>query len=259
LINVEGTVDYVIHGASITDPKNYQTNPIETITLNFFGTYNLLQFAKSKNAKFLLLSSTEVYGNLDHKSPIKETELGYINLQDPRSSYNEGKRSSESLCAAFHSQYNLDVLIARLSRTYGPTVKFSDTKAISQFIFASINNENIVLKSKGLQEYSFVHVADAIQGIFLLLKKGKSNEAYNITHPDRYKLHQIASIISLISGTKLIYDFKLEPKLSYSRTDFAIQNIDKIISLGFLPQYTTFLGLKSTIEILNSIKSKNKY
>jgi nucleoside-diphosphate-sugar epimerase len=252
-IAIPSSVDFVIHGASTTDPKSYQSNPVETMTLNFIGTYLMLELAKAKNAKFLLLSSTEVYGQLSNDKPITEDELGYIHLQDPRSSYNEGKRAAETLGAAYGHQHQVHVINARLSRVYGPTLKLSDTKAFSQFLFAALNKQPIVLKSEGLQQFSYIYVADAVQGIMLLLDKGESNQAYNLAHDEVLTLKDIASLIASLGKVKLTQNIQQDKNVSYSKTMYAIQSITKIKKLGFLPRINLKAGIKRTLNLLKKM------
>ncbi len=252
-ITIPLSVDYVIHGASTTDPKSYQSNPVETMTLNFIGTYHMLELAKVKKAKFLMLSSTEVYGQVLHDHPITENELGYIHLQDPRSSYNEGKRAAETLGASYAHQHHVHVMNVRLSRVYGPTLKLTDTKALSQFLFAALAKKPIVLKSEGLQKFSYIYVADAVQGIITLLDKGKSNEAYNLAHDEVLSLKDIASLIASIGKVKLIQQLQDDTRVSYSKTVYAIQSIEKIKGIGFLPRINLKNGIKRTLNLLKKM------
>jgi|688.fasta_scaffold08098_11 nucleoside-diphosphate-sugar epimerase len=252
-LSISSKVDFVIHGASTTDPKSYQSNPVETMTLNFVGTYHMLELAKQKKAKFLLLSSTEVYGQLPHQNPILENELGYLNLQDPRSSYNEGKRAAETLCASFYHQHQVPVVIARLSRVYGPTLKLTDTKAFSQFLMAAAHKQPIVLKSEGLQKFSYLYVADAVQGLLLLLQQGQSNEAYNLAHPEVFTLKEIATLMAKIAKVPLKMEISQQPQLAYSKTVYAIQSVNKILTLGFQARIGFKEGIKRTLALLKKM------
>lgn len=249
-IHLAQSIDYVVHGASTTDPKSYQSNPVETMTLNFMGAYHMLELAKQKKAKFLLLSSTEVYGQLKSEKPIQEGELGYLNLQDSRSSYNEGKRAAETLAAAYAHQHQVHVVNARLSRVYGPTVKLTDTKALSQFILAAIHKKPIILKSEGLQKFSYIHVADAVRALLLLLDRGENNQSYNIAHDEILNLKEIATLVARLAKVKFIQDIQQDSTMAYSKTTYAIQAIDKIKKLGFTPKINLEQGLKSTLRLI---------
>ena len=150
-------IDYVIHAASNTHPVAYASDPIGTITANVFGTQYLLDYAKEADCKrFVFLSSVEIYGeNRGDTDKFTEDYLGYIDCNTMRAGYPESKRTGEALCQAYRKQMEMDVVIPRLSRVYGPTMLMSDTKALSQFILKSVKQEDIVLKSEGTQEFSY--------------------------------------------------------------------------------------------------------
>ena len=143
-------IDYVIHAASNTHPVAYASDPIGTITANVFGTQYLLDYAKEADCKrFVFLSSVEIYGeNRGDTDKFTEDYLGYIDCNTMRAGYPESKRTGEALCQAYRKQMEMDVVIPRLSRVYGPTMLMSDTKALSQFILKSVKQEDIVLKSE---------------------------------------------------------------------------------------------------------------
>lgn len=180
--NVGEDVDYVLHLASNTHPKQYAEDPVGTITTNVFGCHNLLQIASEKNARFVLASSVEIYGQ-GSETPMAEDYCGYIDCNQARSGYNESKRVCESLCQSYRQQFGTDVVIARLSRLFGPDPK-TDTKAMSQFMDKAVANEDIVLKSKGNQRYSYCYVSDAVSALFTIMLKGTDGEAYNVSADD---------------------------------------------------------------------------
>lgn len=169
------TIDYIIHLASYTHPKAYSTYPIETITTNVIGTKNLLDFAlKHNNKRFVFASSVEVYGeNKGDTEKFNEDYLGYINCNTLRAGYPEAKRVGEALCQAYIKQEKMDIVIPRIARVWGPTMLMNDSKALSQFIKNGINKENIVLKSKGNQYFSYIYVADVVSRNFKSYAKWK--------------------------------------------------------------------------------------
>ena len=169
-------VDYVIHMASNTHPLQYSTDPIGTITTNIIGLRNMLEFAVDHHAmRFAFASSNEIYGeNRGDTELFDENYCGYINCNTTRAGYPESKRCGEALCQAYKAQKCLDVVIPRLTRTYGPTMRMSDTKAISQFIKKGINREDIILKSAGNQFYSYQYVADSVSGLLTVLLCGEN-------------------------------------------------------------------------------------
>ena len=168
-----GTIDYVLHMASNTHPMQYSTDPIGTITTNIIGVQNMLDFAVEHHAtRFAFTSSNEIYGeNRGDVELFAEDYCGYINSNTMRAGYPESKRCGEALCQAYKAQKGLDTVIPRPTRSYGPTMLMSDTKAISQFIRKGIVGEDIVLKSSGIQYYSYTYVADAVSGLLYVLLK----------------------------------------------------------------------------------------
>ena len=159
--------DYVIHAASNTHPKAYSTDPVGTILTNITGTKNMLDLARGAGCRrFIFSSSVEVYGeNRGDTEYFDETYCGYIDCNTLRAGYPESKRAGEALCQAYIKAYDMDIVIPRFSRTYGPTLLSTDTKAISQFIHKGVAGEDIVLKSEGTQNYSYSYVADAVSGL----------------------------------------------------------------------------------------------
>ena len=254
-----GKVDYILHLASNTHPVQYATDPIGTIITNIVGLQNLLQFAvKHHTARFGFASSNEIYGeNRGDVEFFDENYCGYINANTLRAGYPESKRCGEALCQAYKSQKNLDVVIMRLTRSYGPTMLMSDTKAISQFIKKAITGEDIVLKSAGTQLYSYTYVADAVSGLFTILLNGENGEAYNIAeeHGDII-LKDLAALIAKHSGRKVIFktpDF-IEAS-GYSAATKARLDGHKLMKLGWRPYYDIETGIERTLTILKAIKA----
>ena len=161
-LELNAPVDYIIHGASNTHPIAYSTEPINTILLSVLGTKSILDFASSHNVKrTLFLSTVEIYGeNRGDVETFKEDYCGYIDCNTLRAGYPEGKRAAEALCQAYIKEKNTDVVTARCCRVYGPTMGNDDSKAIAQFIRNAVKHENIILKSKGDQQYSYCYAAD---------------------------------------------------------------------------------------------------
>lgn len=239
-------LDYILHLASNTHPKQYSEDPVGTITTNVFGAYNLLSLAKVYGSRFFLASSVEIYGDGNGK-PIDENFCGYINCNTSRAGYNESKRVTESLCQSFKQQYGTDCVIARLARIYGADKK-NDTKAMSQFISDAVNHRDIVLKSDGKQRYSYLYIVDAITGILKILLEGKSGEAYNIAPDDDGKtLGDYAGFIAGYSGTKAVYDFV--GQAGSSNAVYAILDNTKLKEIGWSAKFDVESGLARTIEI----------
>ncbi len=253
-INIDGNVDYVLHLASLTDPYNYANHPIEIMMTNFLGTKNLLDLAKNKKAKFFLSSSNEVYGISDKKL-LKEDDYGYINILDPRSCYNESKKAAETLCSCYKKEFNLDIVIARFSRVYGPTMKLEDTKVLSQFIVKVLNNEDIVLKSDGKQLFNYTYVGDIAIAMLILLEQNHNSLTYNVNNSDLIALKDIASFLANLSSKKVIFEIPdAQEKAGYSRALVSSLNPEKFESeFKFKLDTLLFDGLKRTLFILKEI------
>lgn len=251
------TIDYVLHMASNTHPLQYSTDPIGTITTNVIGVQNMLDFAVAHNAtRFAFTSSNEIYGeNRGDVELFGEDYCGYINCNTMRAGYPESKRCGEALCQAYKAQKGLDVVIPRPTRSYGPTMLMSDTKAISQFIRKGIAAEDIVLKSAGTQYYSYTYVADAVSGLLYVLLKGESGEAYNIADErSDIMLKDLAAIIAEIAGKKVVFEIPDAVEAAgYSTATKARLDGSKLMKLGWSAKYDIKSGMERTISILKSL------
>ncbi len=250
-------IHYVLHMASNTHPFQYATDPIGTITTNIIGVQNMLDFAVQHDAsRFMFISSNEIYGeNRGDIELFKEDYCGYIDCNTLRAGYPESKRCSEALCQAYKSQKNLDVGIARPTGSYGPTMLFSDTKAISQFIKKGLANEDIVLKSEGKQFYSYTYAADAVSGILTILLKGENGEAYNIAdQASDISLRDLAELIAGIKGRKVVFELSDETETAgYSKATKARLSGDKLKKLGWKADYTIQSGIERTFQVFTEL------
>lgn len=253
-------IDYILHLASNTHPMLYATDPIGTITTNIIGLQNLLEFAAARRCeRFIFASSNEVYGeNRGDAELFDEDYCGYINCNTLRAGYPESKRCGEALCQAYKSQKGLDVCVARLTRSYGPTMIMSDTKAVSQFIKKGVAGEDIVLKSEGTQYYSYTYTADAASGLLWILLAGESGEAYNIADiSGDITLKDLASIIAEMNGKKVVFELPDAVEAAgYSRATKARLDGSKIRALGWKPMYNIKTGMERTVKILRSINGE---
>ena len=244
-------VDYVLHLASNTHPRAYSTDPIGTVTANVMGTYQLLEFASTHSAKrFLFASSVEIYGeNRGDVRAFTENYCGYINSNTLRAGYPESKRAGEALCQAYIKQKGLDIVIPRLSRTYGPTLLPTDSKALSQFLHNGIAGEDIVLKSEGKQLYSYCYAADAVSGLIWCLLYGACGEAYNISNPKSdVTLRELAQLIADECGTKVVFDLPDEvERQGYSTATIAVMDSAKLNKLNWKARYDIRSGIERTI------------
>ena len=249
-------VSYVLHMASNTHPMQYATDPIGTITTNIIGLQHMLDFAvEHRSERFAFTSSNEIYGeNRGDVELFKEDYCGYIDSNTLRAGYPESKRCGEALCQAYKSQKGLDIVIPRPTRSYGPTMLMSDTKAISQFIKKGIRGEDIVLKSAGTQYYSYTYVADTVSGLLTILLKGVNGEAYNIADEQSdIMLKELAKIIAVQVGKKVINDLPdKEEALGYSKATKARLNGEKLKQLGWKARFDIETGIDRTLNILMS-------
>ena len=249
--------DFIIHAASNSQNKLFASDPVNTIMANILGSHNLLEFAvKTKAERFVFVSSGDLYGKpLNEDDVFDENYCGYINCNTLRAGYPEAKRAGEALCQAYISKYNLDVVIARPCRIYGPTMRLDDSKAMSEFIMNGVRGEDIVLKSQGLPRFSYCYGADCVSGILYCLLKGACGEAYNVSDSsDILSLREIAEYVSSLAGKKVIFQLpsELQAKGFLKVLKVVLAN-DKLRALGWSPKDDTRSGVKKTVEILKTI------
>lgn len=255
--DILGNVDYAIHAASNTHPIAYSLDPIGTITTNIFGTYYLLDCLKQQNnCKVLFISSVEIYGeNYSDKEAFSEKDLGYIDCNTLRAGYPESKRTSEALCHAYISKYNMNIVIARLCRVFGPTMLKSDSKALSQFIHKAVGGEDIILKSSGEQFYSYIYVFDAVSSLLTILLNGETGEAYNVADKNsNITLLELAEKLASIVNKKIKFELPdaIEKK-GFSKATKAILDSEKISALGWYALNGIHNNLLQCIQIMKGL------
>ena len=236
--------DAVINFASIASPIHYSTYKIETLLVGSYGTFNLLEFARKNKAKFLMASTSEVYGNA-LVTPQKETYWGNVNPIGARSMYDESKRFSEALIMSYHTVYGLDTKIVRIFNTYGPKMNINDGRAVPQFIYQALRNIPITVFGKGTQTRSFCYVSDLISGIYKLLMS-KENEPVNIGNPNEVTIKQIAQTIIKLTNSKSKIVYKPLPSDDPVRRRPDISKAKKV--LKWEPKIPLEEGLKKTIS-----------
>ena len=193
-------IDNIWHLACPASPIHYQFNPIKTTKTSFMGTYNMLGLAKRVGAKFLLASTSEVYGDPE-EHPQKESYKGSVNTTGIRSCYDEGKRIAETLCSDYQRIHGVDVRIMRIFNTYGPKMRADDGRVISNFIVQALKKEKITIYGDGYQTRSFCYVDDLIDGMILLMDSDYQNPV-NIGNPNEFSIKELATLIKELINPK---------------------------------------------------------
>jgi len=246
-----GGVDCVIHAASPASPKDYYDNPIETLDVGSIGSRNLLELARANNARYLVTSTSECYGDpLEH--PQVETYWGNVNPVGPRSCYDESKRFAEAITMAYHRKYGLRTNIARIFNTYGPRMKLNDGRVVPQFMDQALNGKPITIYGDGLQTRSFCYVSDLVRGLFLL---SQSDERYpvNLGNPIELTMLEFAERIQRITATDSKIAHEPLPQDDPKRRRPDISKAKAI--LGWEPQVSLEDGLKQTVAYFQSLQA----
>jgi dTDP-glucose 4,6-dehydratase len=205
-VHVPGHLDYILHFASPASPIDYLKMPIQTLKVGSLGTHNLLGLAKAKNARILVASTSEVYGDpLVH--PQNEDYWGNVNPIGPRGVYDEAKRFQESITMAYHTYHRLETRIVRIFNTYGPRMRLNDGRVLPNFFYQALTGKDLTVYGDGSQTRSFCYVEDLVDGIYKLLL---SDYVYpvNLGNPDEITIRQFAEEIIKLTGTtqKVIYE-----------------------------------------------------
>jgi dTDP-glucose 4,6-dehydratase len=208
-IYVDGPVDVVLHWASPASPIDYLEWPIPTLKVGALGTHKALGLAKAKGARFVLASTSEVYGDpLEH--PQKETYWGNVNPVGPRGVYDEAKRFAEAITMAYHRYHGLDAKIVRIFNTYGPRMRIKDGRAVPTFIAQALRGEDVTIFGSGSQTRSFCYISDLVRGI-LALMMSDLNDPVNIGNPHEMSIEDMARLIIKMTGSSSRVVFKPLP------------------------------------------------
>lgn len=242
-IHVAGDIDFVVHLASPASPVDYLELPIQTLKVNSLGTHNTLGLATVKNAKYLLASTSEVYGDPEvHPQP--ETYWGNVNPIGPRGVYDESKRFAEALTMAYHKMHRLDTRIIRIFNCYGPRLRLDDGRVISNFIRQSLEGEPLTVYGEGNQTRSFQYVSDLVDGIVRTMNSDH-HLPINLGNPQEKTVGEIAELIKQLTGTRSEIVFKELPVDDPRRR---LPDITKARELlGWTPKTELVDGLKQTI------------
>lgn len=235
---LNGDLEYIIHGACPTDSSFMVSSPVEVIKASVLGTMNLLEFAKEKKATFLFLSSMESYGEVKTEAPLDEDNLGYINPLILRNCYPESKRMCEMIVNSYSKEYGINAKSIRLAQTFGPGIDYDDKRVFAMMARSAIEGTDIVLKTKGESKHPYLYVTDAVAAIFTVLFNGKSGMVYNAANPATYcSIYEMGEMVSVEFGkgrckVKVKYsDIDIYPNTTYLNLD-----ISKILTLGWKPK-----------------------
>ncbi|MBA7507782.1 UDP-glucose 4-epimerase [subsurface metagenome] len=245
-LEIEEKIDHIFHLASRPSPADFEEYSIDILLTNAVGTCNMLELARKDDARFLLASSSEVYGD-PKVHPQPEDYWGNVNPLGSRSVYDEGKRYAESLTAAYHRRYGLDVRTARIFNTYGPRMRPDDGRVISNFIVQALRGESITVYGDGSQTRSFCYVSDMVEGLKkLMFLDDLSGEVVNLGNPDEITILEVAELVKKLTGSNSKITFVPLPKDDPKRRNPDISKAKEM--LGWTPKVGLEDGLLKTIS-----------
>lgn len=242
-------VDYVFHLASPASVIDYQQFPEETALVNTVGTRNMLQFTKKDHqTRFLYASTSEIYGDpVEH--PQTENYWGNVNPVGVRACYDESKRWGEMITMLYFRKYHMDTRIIRIFNTYGPKMRSTDGRVVSNFINQAIQGSDITVYGSGNQTRSFCYVSDLVDGIITVMFKGKISEVYNVGNPEEYSMNELANRIKIVTNSNSLIRYCSLPEDDPEKRK---PDISKIKRLGWKPKINLAEGLEKTIEYYRS-------
>jgi dTDP-glucose 4,6-dehydratase len=254
-VHVPGPIDHILHFASPASPIDYLKMPIQTLKVGSLGTHNLLGFAKAKNARIMVASTSEVYGDpLVH--PQTEEYWGNVNPVGPRGVYDEAKRFQEAITMAYHNYHKLDTRIVRIFNTYGPRMRLNDGRALPAFIGQALRGEDLTVFGNGMQTRSFCYVDDLIEGIFRLQFSSYSLPL-NLGNPEEVTIKEFAEEIIALTGSANKITFCPLPKDDPRQRKPDISKAKAI--LNWEPKISRKEGLKKTLDYFRSLTKEELY
>jgi dTDP-glucose 4,6-dehydratase len=245
-IDVDEPVDAVFHLAALASPIDYLRQPLHSLRVGSYGTHNALGLAKFKRARFLLASTSEVYGD-PHVHPQPETYWGNVNPIGPRGVYDEAKRYAEAMTMAYHGQQGVDTAIVRIFNTYGPRMRSYDGRAVPNFVRQALAGEPLTVYGDGSQTRSFCYVDDLMRGLFLLAQSGE-HQPVNIGNPEEFTLLELAEAVLRVTGSSSDLVFEALPVDDPQQRRPDITRAKQI--LGWEPQVKLEEGLQRMIAAL---------
>ena len=242
-IDIKGKVDFVLHFASLASPEDYLEFPIQTLKVGSLGTHNALGLAKVKKAKFLLASTSEIYGDPKiHPQP--ESYWGHVNPIGVRGCYDESKRFAEAVTMAYHRVHKLNTGIVRIFNTYGARMRKDDGRVVPNFICQALRNKPLTVYGKGTQSRSFCFIDDLVEGIVRLMRV-TFNEPVNLGNPDEFTISELARLVLKLTGSKSRVVYKRLPQDDPRQRQPDIKRAKEL--LHWVPRVKLEEGLKKTI------------
>jgi len=254
-VHIPGELDYILHFASPASPIDYLKIPIQTLKVGAMGTHNLLGLARAKGARFMIASTSEVYGDpLVH--PQTEEYWGHVNPIGPRGCYDEAKRYQEAITMAYHTYHNLETRIVRIFNTYGPRMRLNDGRVLPAFIGQALRGEDITIFGDGSQTRSFCYVADLVEGIYRLLMSDYALPV-NIGNPSEITIKEFAEEIIKLTGTTQKVVYHDLPKDDPKQRQPDITKAREI--LGWEPKVARAEGLKITYDYFRNLPKERLF
>jgi len=242
-IDIPGKVDYVFHLASLASPNDYLQYPIQTLKVGSLGTHNALGLAKEKKARFILASTSEIYGDpLVHPQP--ESYWGHVNCVGVRGCYDESKRFAEAISMAYHRIHQVEIRIARIFNTYGPRMRMDDGRVVPNFIYQALHNQPLTVYGRGNQTRSFCYIDDLVEGLYKLMRSNL-NQPVNLGNPCEFTILRFAKMVIQLTKSKSKVIFMPLPEDDPRQRRPDISKAKKM--LKWQPKVQLEAGLQKTI------------
>lgn len=257
-LKIDEPVNYVLHGANPTASLYFVNNPVETITTAVLGTKRMLELAREKNVEgFIYLSTMEVYGDSHNGERITESDLGTFDPTVARNSYPLSKLMCENLCCSYCKEYGLPVHVARLTQTFGPGVEYSDKRVFAEFARCAIEKKNIVLKTKGETERSYLYTDDAVSALLLIMVNGADGEVYTVANEATYcSIYEMAQLVAQDNGIEVVIEETDITKFGYANTLHMNLDTARLQNLGWSAATDLREMFKNLIEYMKQVSEK---
>lgn len=249
-ILIDEKIDYIFHFASSANPKSILEDPVGIIQANTLGTINVCQFAVKNNALVFFASTREIYGKIEGKEFVKESDMGICDCIEDRACYPESKRISETICKSYNLQYKMKYQICRIAHVYGPGMNIdNDGRIMSDIISDIVNNRNIILKSDGSAQRAFCYLSDAVRAIFLILLNGKENDVFNLSNEEEeISIKNLAKLgAQLFSEKNIKVDYQISNNNLYTNYKRSKLDNSKLYNLGWRIKIDLKEGIRKTV------------